>query len=1209
MDPYNSNQPPMGGYNQPYMMHNTQYMNANNPMMQMQGFQQMNPNAQFQNVGFNQANMGYVNPQQMPPHPHQPVNHFQPRQNLRPPVASATNQVNSEEEKKQRYKLEQQRKFRNFGNNFGRTTIDTMMNNIVSSTTTTKQPSHKPQQSNTHIEDDFGDFLQANQQQPIAQHQTPSQHNQQLTSHPVINQVVTPMPSASVVDDFADFAPAVAPSPIHASTTTNTASMQPQANHLQSKMLASLDLNQPKQASHHFRSVKQPPSKRPESKILHVSSKAANWSALEVNEEEFQVVVETPVVAPVVEPPPQVEVPPTVQPSTWISNTTLAPLLYNQVLEASLGADGLIDTNKVHPILLRSQLSNETLGHLWSQANKIVPGRLNQEELFILLALIALTQGGETNPTVEMVRYLPSPPLPTLNVPPSQHYPPTSINNNQATNFGHFTSHASNNPTKTLTDGHCMVYTNPPTDSVHLKHLDDDFDDFQDFQSVTASVLPNFNTPVENTHTNFVTGNTVQPAIPQSLPQIKLETKAQNVNTTPANNLNHPASILSLTPQPTTSTETPNKYSAFNEAPTSSFFNPPTSNEIVASTNNKVSDLPDFEPPTYSSLFSRDPDIFSDTSGSLAPPSEFPATNSSPAPPSVENDDFGDFSSAKVEWKSLFTDNLAAQKNKSSSFPALPQPLKQSSVAAIKSENNLLESIEIANGEDKYAAFSDSSFSTKFDNVSTKSDQSSIKSLDMNNALSKLKSDSNSVLSFDLKNNTKFGIHTVDSEANSVRSLEFTNISDTIMQQSIGSISPKPLATNTAVKLDLYDDDDFGDFCEPPPDLPPDTNDEFDEYNGGNSALVDFDPFETFPTSSKKKKDEKSNEQVFPLSPSFQKKVDGIQSPLSPPHDKFGKNASSFTESGNTAAVVVEAPTYQNETMNGATNEKENEEKEVSNQPIETVQSVPPSKPDFTPKNLNLKDPDYFLKNSLFTPEIVKKESLEDIGGDQDSSQPHPVDDQDEKVPTTDLKPKFDASVWSNGHVVQEQVVHAVFEDNSETLTVEQSEWQLQTRQVDHVREYTEKWELCLSACLEVILQTNETLSSIASPSVCNEVLYSCKGQRFISDLSAVYQVARRICSSARKIKLEISQLKQLHKQIELSWNNLLSFCPNASANELEVVTKNESTCICGVCLLAMKGSQINYGGSSYHATCANLWLNRVASVLPALQLPQPAQA
>uniref|UniRef100_F7A6N9 Synergin gamma C-terminal domain-containing protein n=3 Tax=Ciona intestinalis TaxID=7719 RepID=F7A6N9_CIOIN len=479
----------------------------------------------------------------------------------------------------------------------------------------------------------------------------------------------------------------------------------------------------------------------------------------------------------------------------------------------------------------------------------------------------------------------------------------------------------------------------------------------------------------------------------------------------------------------------------------------------------------------------------------------------------------------------------------------------------------------------------------------------------MNNALSKLKSDSNSVLSLDLKNSTKFGIHTVDSEANSVKSLEFTNISDTIMQQSIGSVSPKPLATNTAVKLDLYDDDDdFGDFCEPPPDVPPDTNDEFDEYNGGNSALVDFDPFETFPSSSKKKKDEKSNEQVFPLSPSFQKKVEGIQSPLSPPHETFGKPASSFTESGNTAAVTVEAPTHQNETLNGANNEKKNEENEVSDQPIETVQSIPATKPDFTPKNINLKDPDYFLKNSLFTPEIVKKESTEDKDDDQDSSQPYPEDVQDEEVPTADLKPKFDASVWSNGHVVQEQVVHAVFEDNSETLTVEQSEWQLQTRQVDHVREYTEKWELCLSACLEVILQTNETLSSIESPAVCNEVLYSCKGQRFISDLSAVYQVARRICSSARKIKLEISQLKQLHKQIELSWNNLLSFCPNASVNELEVVAKNESTCVCGVCLLAMKGSQINYGGSNYHATCANLWLNHVASVLPALQLPQPAQ-
>jgi len=57
-----------------------------------------------------------------------------------------------------------------------------------------------------------------------------------------------------------------------------------------------------------------------------------------------------------------------------------------------LSSDGFVDTGRVRPILLRSQLSTETLGRFWSAANKTAPGKLNQRELYILLALIALAQ-------------------------------------------------------------------------------------------------------------------------------------------------------------------------------------------------------------------------------------------------------------------------------------------------------------------------------------------------------------------------------------------------------------------------------------------------------------------------------------------------------------------------------------------------------------------------------------------------------------------------------------------------------------------------------------------------------------------------------------------------------------------------------------------------------------------------------------------------
>jgi len=63
-----------------------------------------------------------------------------------------------------------------------------------------------------------------------------------------------------------------------------------------------------------------------------------------------------------------------------------------QVYEASVSPDGLIDTGRLYPILLQCNLSIDTLGKLWSMANQCIPGRLNQQELFTLLALIAVTQ-------------------------------------------------------------------------------------------------------------------------------------------------------------------------------------------------------------------------------------------------------------------------------------------------------------------------------------------------------------------------------------------------------------------------------------------------------------------------------------------------------------------------------------------------------------------------------------------------------------------------------------------------------------------------------------------------------------------------------------------------------------------------------------------------------------------------------------------------
>uniref|UniRef100_H2YYL9 Uncharacterized protein n=1 Tax=Ciona savignyi TaxID=51511 RepID=H2YYL9_CIOSA len=227
MDPFNRN-PPQTGFNQQYLP--PQYMNPSQ-MMQMQRFPQQN-NFQFQNAPYNQAHMLYGNQRFISPN-QQAMNTQPPmQQNHQPRPSAAPHKVNPEEEKKQRYKLEQQRKFRDFGSNFGRTTIDTMLNNIVTSSSNQQS---KTQTQKFHIEDDFGDFLQANQ--------------------PNTSDAPVPTPIATTNDDFADFSPVIPPVCISPATSTGIVPVttQPSStteNHLQSKMLASLDLNQSKQANH-----------------------------------------------------------------------------------------------------------------------------------------------------------------------------------------------------------------------------------------------------------------------------------------------------------------------------------------------------------------------------------------------------------------------------------------------------------------------------------------------------------------------------------------------------------------------------------------------------------------------------------------------------------------------------------------------------------------------------------------------------------------------------------------------------------------------------------------------------------------------------------------------------------------------------------------------------------------------------------------------
>ncbi|CAL7947257.1 unnamed protein product [Xylocopa violacea] len=111
---------------------------------------------------------------------------------------------------------------------------------------------------------------------------------------------------------------------------------------------------------------------------------------------------------------------------TWLwTNSTTLPPIYKMVWEAvredkvrtnGMQTELLVDTNKVFPLLLTSQLPMEVLGHIWSLANQKYAGQLTEQELYIVLALVAAAQASYTFNSLDILHLLPFPPTPYLNI-------------------------------------------------------------------------------------------------------------------------------------------------------------------------------------------------------------------------------------------------------------------------------------------------------------------------------------------------------------------------------------------------------------------------------------------------------------------------------------------------------------------------------------------------------------------------------------------------------------------------------------------------------------------------------------------------------------------------------------------------------------------------------------------------------------------------
>ena len=77
----------------------------------------------------------------------------------------------------------------------------------------------------------------------------------------------------------------------------------------------------------------------------------------------------------------------------WTKNTSNLPAVYTQVHRmCSSPSNDVISTSQLYPVLLSSDLPRDKLGYIWSKCNKAIPGELNEQELYLILGMVALAQ-------------------------------------------------------------------------------------------------------------------------------------------------------------------------------------------------------------------------------------------------------------------------------------------------------------------------------------------------------------------------------------------------------------------------------------------------------------------------------------------------------------------------------------------------------------------------------------------------------------------------------------------------------------------------------------------------------------------------------------------------------------------------------------------------------------------------------------------------
>ncbi|XP_030150534.1 synergin gamma isoform X12 [Lynx canadensis] len=900
----------------------------------------------------------------------------------------------------------------------------------------------------------------------------------------------------------------------------------------------------------------------------------------------------------------------------WIYNESLVPDAYKKILEITVTPTG-IDTAKLYPILMSSGLPRETLGQIWALANRTTPGKLTKEELYTVLAMIAVTQRGVPAMSPDALNQFPAAPVPTLSgfpmTLPAAVSQPTGMSSGPAgsipLNLGQPVMGINlvgpvGGAAAQASSGFMPTY---PANQV-VKPEEDDFQDFQD-ASKSGSLDDSFSDfqelPASSKTSNSQHGSSA-PSLLMPLPGTKASASMDKY-----------AVFKGIAADKSSESNIPfgepgDKYSAFRELEQTA--EGKTSGENFAEfrsastddgfTDFKTADsLSPLEPPTKDQTFPAsfpsgavqqkqqtqvknplnlaDLDMFSSVNCSSEKPLSFSAAFSASKSVSTRPQPTGS-AAATTALASTKMSSLADDFGEFNLFGEYSSPAsvgEQDDFADFMAFSNSSVSPE-QKADDKYDALKEEASPVPLSGSSSstvKSGQNSAATSTKYDVFKQLSLEGSGLGIEELKDNTPSGKSDDDfadfhsskfSSMNSDKSLGEKSVAFRHTKEDSASVKSLDLPSIGGSSVGKEDSEDA-------------LSVQFDMKLadvGGDLKHVMSDSSLDLPTVS------------------GQHPPAAAGSGSSSAASVLQKKETSFGSSENiTMTSLSRVTTFTNEdALPEATFPAFASFKDVIPQTSEQKEYESGDYKDFTRQDLPTaeRSPDATCPSpaSSGTSHDTPKECADDFGEFQ--SEKPKISKFDFLVANSQSKMKsseemikselatFDLSVQGShkrslslgdkeiSRSSPSPALEQPFRDRSNTLSekpalpVIRDKYKDLTGEVEENERYAYEWQRCLGSALDVIKKANDTLNGISSSSVCTEVIQSAQGMEYLLGVVEVYRVTKRVELGIKATAVCSEKLQQLLKDIDKVWNNLIGFM------SLATLTPDENSLDFSSCML-----------------------------------------